>query len=362
MASEPHPFFSVVVPCCNVGAYVASTIRSVREQSFSDWECILSVERSADATREICEAAAAEDPRFRVLFGERTGSASVPRNRAIDVAKGFYAVWLDGDDLLAGGALERLAELARAHGFPELVESEMEERLEDASGAVVLTRRMRNFDASQYGRVLTGEETMVAAARFSADLWPSPGMANMRLDFLRANGLTFVPGLRFEDTEWFPRVLYAAPRVLVTDLLSQVYRHRPDSETTAAYTKSALLFAARVFGSLFRFHATHAFSPALSRAWARSQLSHFLCHFFLMALRADVRGRDWTDAMRAFWREAGGRRSLLRLARFAGLPKRFAAPLICLCGVHPALDLPAKAYFRLFYFPLVLRGVREAAG
>jgi glycosyltransferase involved in cell wall biosynthesis len=355
------PFFSIVVPCYNVGKYVGDTIRSVREQSFADWECLLSVEESTDDTLAICEAAAAEDPRIRVLPGGHTGSASTPRNRAIAAAKGVYAVWLDGDDLLADGALSKLAELARANDLPDLIESEMEERLEDASGAVVRTTRNRNFDALQNGRVLTGEEAMVASAQFTADLWPSPGMATMRLDFVRANGLTFVDGWRFEDTEWFPRALYAARRVLVTDFCAQVYRHRPHSETTVACTASALVFMARVFGSLFRFYATHEFSPALSRAWARSQVSHLLERFFLTAPRAGIRGRDWTEPMGVLWREAGGRRGFLRLMRFAGLPKRVAAPLVALCGIHPLLDLPAKLYFKFLYYPLVMRQVRRRA-
>ena len=353
------PFFSIVVPCYNVGKYVGDTIRSVREQSFADWECLLSVEESADDTLAVCEAAAAEDPRFRVLPGGHTGSASTPRNRAIAAAKGVYAVLLDGDDLLTEGALARLAELARTNDLPDLVESEMEEHLEDASGTVVRTKRNRNFDASQNGRVLSGEEAMVASAQFSADLWPSPGMATMRLDFVRANGLTFIDGLRFEDTEWFPRVLYAARRVLVTDFCAQVYRHHPHSETTAVCTASALVHMARVFGALFRFYAAHDFSPALSRAWSRSQVSHFLGQFFLIAPRTGIRGRDWSKPMDVLWREAGGRRGFLRLMRFAGLPKRVAAPLVALCGIHPLIDLPAKLYFKHLYYPLVMRQVRS---
>ncbi len=355
---ERSPFFSIVVPCYNVGKYVGDTIRSVREQSFSDWECLLAVEASADDTLAICEAAAADDSRIRVLLGEHSGSASTPRNRAIAAAKGVYAVWLDGDDLLADGALAKLAELARANDMPDLIESEMEEHGEDASGAVVRIHRNRNFDATQNGRILTGSAAMIASATFTADLWPSPGMATLRLDFVRENGLTFVDGLRFEDTEWFPRVLYAARRVLVTDFVMQIYRHRPHSETTVSCTASALVHMARVFGSLFRFYATHAFSPALARAWARSQISHFLERFFLTAPRVGIRGRDWTESMGVLWREAGGRSGFLRLMRFAGLPKRIAAPLIALCGIHPLLDLPAKLYFKWLYYPIVMRQVR----
>jgi glycosyltransferase involved in cell wall biosynthesis len=353
--TEPNPvFFSVIVPCYNIGAYVGDTIESVRTQTFADWECLLSVEESTDDTQAICEAAT-KDPRFRVFAGEHSGSASVPRNRALDAARGVYVVWLDGDDLLTEGALERLAAYAREYGFPDMIESEMTERRLDGGGTILSTTPMRNFGDEAIGHVLSGEEAMVASARHTVDFCPSPGMATTRLDFVRANGLRFVPGLRFEDTEWLPRVLYAAKTVVPVDFVAQIYRHHPHSETTSNYDLSSLVAAAHVFGRLFRFHATHPFSPAHSRAWARSHGSHFLKHFFVLAPRAGIRGPGWTKAMGAVWKETGGRCKFLKLARFAQLPKLAAAPLVALCGIHPVLDSLAKFYFRRLYYPLVLR-------
>ena len=99
--SEPHPFFSIIVPCCQVARYVDDMVASVRRQSFADWECILSVEDSSDGTLAACEALATSDVRFRLVSGPRSGSPATPRNRGLALAKGRYVVWLDGDDLLA---------------------------------------------------------------------------------------------------------------------------------------------------------------------------------------------------------------------------------------------------------------------
>lgn len=47
------PFFSIIVPCCNVAKYLRECLDSIVGQSFRDWECIIGVETSDDGTEEI---------------------------------------------------------------------------------------------------------------------------------------------------------------------------------------------------------------------------------------------------------------------------------------------------------------------
>ena len=59
-----NPFFSIIVPCCDVAPYLRECLDSVVKQPFSDWECLLGVEESKDDTEEIVREYAAKDPRF----------------------------------------------------------------------------------------------------------------------------------------------------------------------------------------------------------------------------------------------------------------------------------------------------------
>lgn len=352
------PFFSVVVPCCNVGRYVDALVGSVRRQSCADWECLLSVEDSDDDTRARCEAAARADARFKVLFGPRSGSASVPRNRALAVARGRYVVWADGDDMLADGALARFAADARRADAPDVIACAAEAREEDAAGRVLSVARVSNFPASADGRTLTGAEAMCEIDRTATRYFPMPWLMAMRADFVRAHALTFIPHIHSEDAEWMPRVLYAARRLYVEGAVCYVYRHRPGSATTSPYSAFEMASYVRVYGALFHFHATHPFPPRVSRAWAGLLLSQFLGWMFFPRTVAALPARVWQRTFRELWRVCS-RRDVLRLVRFAGLPKRLAAPLVLLCGLHPLLDAPAKAFFRFLYYPLVLRQVRK---
>lgn len=355
--SELHPFFSIVAPCCNVARYVDDMVSSVRGQSFADWECILSVEESDDATEAKCRAVAAADARFRVIVGPKSGSPATPRNRGLEIARGRYVLWLDGDDWLADEALARLAAALRAHGEPEVVQGAVVECAEDADGRPGPAVRHFNFAPSDNGRILAAGEAMVRFAHRPTFAWPMASLTVCRTDFLRANGLCFVPGLRHEDEEWTPRVLTLAPRLLVLDADLYVYRRRAGSVMTSERLEEACRHTAIVSHSLLLFFAAHRFPEPVARAWARIVLSFFFERVFFRtadALAAAAR----TACLRRVL-EKGGRRAYLKLTRHAGFPKKLAAPLVILCGIHPLLDLPARAYFTYLYYPLVLWRIRR---
>ncbi len=124
-----RPLLSIVVPCYNAADTLAATIKSVRSQSFRDWELLLANDGSTDATAAVAQASAAEDRRVRYLPLAHRGLGAT-RNRAVDRARAEHVLFLDADDVLFPDALEVLATAARraphavlAPGFAYLDES-----------------------------------------------------------------------------------------------------------------------------------------------------------------------------------------------------------------------------------------------
>jgi glycosyltransferase involved in cell wall biosynthesis len=89
---------SVLIPAYNAAQTLAETLASARMQTYSALEIIVIDDGSRDATRAIAEAAAAEDPRIRVISQENQGLARA-RNRALEEARGELVAPLDADDL-----------------------------------------------------------------------------------------------------------------------------------------------------------------------------------------------------------------------------------------------------------------------
>ncbi len=107
---DSEPLVSIVIPCYNNGAYVKEAIRSALGQSYPHLEVIVVDDGSTD-----------DSPAMIRSFGEevrceRRSNQGAPaaRNRGLEMAQGKYVKFLDADDVLVDGCIERQVEQAEA--------------------------------------------------------------------------------------------------------------------------------------------------------------------------------------------------------------------------------------------------------
>ena len=89
---------SIIIPAYNAEKYLANTIQSVINQTFTDWELIIINDGSTDGTLELINNFQDKDSRIKVFSYENAGVAH-SRNRGIAKAKSEYIAFLDADDL-----------------------------------------------------------------------------------------------------------------------------------------------------------------------------------------------------------------------------------------------------------------------
>jgi len=89
------PYFSIVIPVFNKEKFVASTLKSVLAQTFTDYEIIMVNDGSTDDSETIIQSI--QDDRIHYFFKENEGVA-IARNFGIEKAKGDYICFLDADD------------------------------------------------------------------------------------------------------------------------------------------------------------------------------------------------------------------------------------------------------------------------
>ncbi|MDR2912185.1 MAG: glycosyltransferase [Alistipes sp.] len=104
------PLISVIVPVYNAEKYLARCIDSVLAQTHADLELILVDDGSRDRSGAICDAAAARDPRVKVIH-KANGGVSAARNDGIEASRGEWIAFCDNDDFYAPAMLERLLEI-----------------------------------------------------------------------------------------------------------------------------------------------------------------------------------------------------------------------------------------------------------
>ncbi len=111
---------SVIIPAYNAASTLRDTVASIEKQTTPDWEIVIVDDGSHDATRVIAEALAERDDRIRVI-SQANGGESAARNTGIANASFEWLLFLDADDWVAPGYLERLASAVDADPTLEAV-------------------------------------------------------------------------------------------------------------------------------------------------------------------------------------------------------------------------------------------------
>lgn len=88
---------SFIIPAFNVEKTIGKCVRSILEQSDTDWEIIIVDDGSSDNTNNICEDFAEKHMRIKVIRQSNKG-VSCARNRGIEEASGDYICFIDADD------------------------------------------------------------------------------------------------------------------------------------------------------------------------------------------------------------------------------------------------------------------------
>lgn len=89
---------SIIVPVYNAEIYIDPCIKSILNQTYTNFELLLIDDGSTDASGEICERFAQKDNRVKVIHNTNHG-VSYSRNMGLALAKGEYIAFCDADDL-----------------------------------------------------------------------------------------------------------------------------------------------------------------------------------------------------------------------------------------------------------------------
>ncbi|CAM5412210.1 Transferase OS=Streptomyces glaucescens OX=1907 GN=SGLAU_13605 PE=4 SV=1 [Streptomyces glaucescens] len=206
------PDATVVVIVYNDAGRLPRAVASVRRQTHANIEIVISDDHSTDATPEVARRLAAEDPRILHLRLDRnSGGCSVPRNRALEIARAPYVMFLDSDDELPPNAVELLLAAHR------------EQDVDFVMGAVERVRA----DTGNRGRWMPH---LVAERRTVHGIDAEPRLFFEHLAtskmyaraFLDRHGLRFPEGIHYED-QLFTAQAYCLARAF-TVVPEPVYR------------------------------------------------------------------------------------------------------------------------------------------
>lgn len=199
---------TIVVTVYNKEPYLHRILDSVLNQKDvqeDEYEVLVVNDGSTDGSARIIDEYAQHSKKIQILTQQNQG-LSLARNNGVKAALGEYVWFVDADDTIAPNAVHLICKAISSYPdiIPIYAKTDGQEKI-------------RNEVPKD---VKSGKEIIISYK------WEVCGVFNVfKKSFLLDNSLFFYPGIYHEDTEFTPRVLYAAKSVVVIpEVLYTVYK------------------------------------------------------------------------------------------------------------------------------------------
>ena len=144
------PKVSVIIPTYNQGRFITSTIDSVINQTYKDFEIIIIVDGSTDDTLERLERFG---NKIKIIQQENSERA-VARNNGVKNSCGEYLAFLDSDDLWNSNKLEIQVKILDTNPDISLVYSTCERIDENSNKIRPAKRQLEGYSGYVYEKLL----------------------------------------------------------------------------------------------------------------------------------------------------------------------------------------------------------------
>jgi len=105
---EKKPLISVVIPVYQVENYIQNSLKSVVEQTFTDYEIIIvddgSTDRSIEIAKEILQRS---EKNFKIIHQQNSGQG-IARNKGVEMSSGEWIYFMDSDDIIQPWTFEMM--------------------------------------------------------------------------------------------------------------------------------------------------------------------------------------------------------------------------------------------------------------
>ena len=227
---------SIVTTCYNVSSYIAETINSILNQSYTDFELIIVDDCSTDNSMDIVRQF--NDERIRIVSHSSNQGAGQARKTGIEFANGDYICLIDGDDTISKDYLKILVETAV-----------------DTNADIVAAK----VESSKYRPIYHMNDKVYSTLNEKYYFYKDEPIKFINNKLIKKDLWNLVPYCtrRFlEDGPTYIKLLYYARKITVTPIQSDCiyyYRTREDSLINAANGAKTLLFTALFFIDGYEF-------------------------------------------------------------------------------------------------------------
>lgn len=117
MSNKSLPLVSIIMPTYNSSNYLEETITNIRNQDYSNWELLITDDKSTDNTVSIIKANQKEDSRIKLIELSVNSGAATARNTSLKKSKGEFIAFCDSDDLWKSTKLSEQISFMKSNSY-----------------------------------------------------------------------------------------------------------------------------------------------------------------------------------------------------------------------------------------------------
>ena len=220
--------FSIIIPAYNAEQFIESTLNSVFNQTYKNFEVIVVDDYSTDNTYSILK----NYNNIRLLKTPQNLRQGGARNIGLNACHGEYVVFLDSDDtLFETTSLEKLNNCIELNSFPDIIYTGMK-----FSGKrdMILMPNAKNSEKNY---------------RLSECKWANVVSICWKNSLLQNNNIRFPEGIRYEDVYFYFLGIEKSKTYSYGDFIFYNYNNR-DSSTTTSYTLEQAIDTIKIIDKL----------------------------------------------------------------------------------------------------------------
>ena len=273
------PKVTIVIPVYNVEHYLTDCLRSARAQRYGNLEIIAVNDGATDSSPEILNYYAALTPNLTVVNQLNQGLGAA-RNAGLDAIEDTdYLMFLDSDDLLPRGAVQRFVRQAEKTGSPLVV------------GKTVCFYGSRFFDRTSTASLFKKNKAQISVNDLPEILGDATSWNKLyNWQFWQNHSLRFPVGVNYEDMTLVVTAYLAAGNFDLLAAPAYYWRVRSEGESLSKRTaeikslQDRLLSIEQINKILLRAIQKGLIGDAVHRVWLARIISMDL-QLFVGAIR-----------------------------------------------------------------------------
>ena len=232
---ESNSLISVIIPTYNRAHVLDATLKSIENQTYPFWECIVVDDGSTDDTAKVLKPYL-EDARFKYISRPSNipKGPSACRNYGYEKSNGEFIQWFDSDDLMHPEKLKTKIEVAIKNGADVIVDKhDSKEFIEFSSFNIECFTSNDFYIDYLLGKkpVITNDvmlkRTCIGQERFDEMLWKG------------------------EEYEFFARIFQQKLTYCFCDVVLTKYKVSPDSISISPRQSESLIYLSKKIQKLY---------------------------------------------------------------------------------------------------------------